>query len=400
MSYFDITETSVPIAAEDKYLIFAFGTGRSLCPHSNHAEHLGSMVWRLQSQFGQITPVFDLRGLEGYDDDIDMFIRSVGGDNSYILLGHQEIEAGWEYNLRRKGLIPILTKGDAYASAQLELQLFDSACEYYLDPDFIDPFLQEKGYNFSYNEIRDMAFDAQFADLYDFIYSIHRHSLLIEFTMSFAHDHIEVVPYHSHAIHEVETKNEIVIVGRPAIIAKTTGAVFSEEIAKFEYLINNPGTKERHIQRFLELHPQFLRGLNYENIYPQIVLERDEDGPLRPDFILEPFKDAFCDILDLKLPSQNLFVGRKDRATLASALHEVAAQLREYAAYFEQEKYRKMVYEKYGLRLYKPRLIAIVGRDMKQLAKAEFRRALTQYDNLQFMTFDELLRHTKRRMLI
>ena len=33
MSSFDITETSVPIAAEDKYLIFSFGTGSSLCPH-------------------------------------------------------------------------------------------------------------------------------------------------------------------------------------------------------------------------------------------------------------------------------------------------------------------------------------------------------------------------------
>jgi hypothetical protein len=354
------------------------------------------MISRLQSQFGQITPVFDLRGLEGYDDDIDMFIKSVGGNNSHVLLGRREIKSGWEHNLIQKGLIPIRTKGAAYTSAQLPIELFDSDGEFYFD--FV---VQEMvGYGSSYDEIADASWEAQFADLCKFISSIHRHSLLLEFAMSLTHDHIEVVPYHSHAIHEVETKSNIVIVGRPSIIAKTTGAVFSKEIAGFEYLINNPDTKERHIQQFLESHPQFLQGLNYENIYPQIVLERDEDGPLRPDFILEPFEDAFCDILDLKLPTQKLFVGRKDRATLASALHEVAAQLREYAAYFEQEKYRRMVYEKYGLRLYKPRLIAIVGRDMRQMAKAEFRRALTQYDNLQLMTFDELLRHAKRRMLI
>ena len=63
---------------------------------------------------------------------------------------------------------------------------------------------------------------------------------------------------------------------------------------------------------------------------------------------------------------------------LAAGLHEVAAQLREYAAYFEQSKYQKFVEEKYGLRVYKPRLIAIVGRDMKQMTDDQFRRAMTE----------------------
>jgi hypothetical protein len=237
-------------------------------------------------------------------------------------------------------------------------------------------------------------------ELADFVRSIHQHSLLVEFAMALEGNQLTLTPYHGHAIHNIDNGDKEVLVGRPATIAERTAAVFTTQISEFERLINAPDTQERHLQAFLEQHPNFLRGLNYENIYPQLVLERDGQGSLKPDFILEPYADSFCDILDIKLPSQNLIVGRKDRATLAAGLHEVAAQLREYAAYFEERKYQKFVQDKYGIRLYRPRLIAIVGRDMKQMNDQEFRRAMTMYENLQIMTFDELLRHARRRLLI
>jgi hypothetical protein len=58
-------------------------------------------------------------------------------------------------------------------------------------------------------------------------------------------------------------------------------------------------------------------------------------------------------------------------AGCAWPIGQVIAQLREYAAYFEQEKYRKFVRDKYGLKIYRPRLIALVGRDMREMEKAE-----------------------------
>jgi Domain of unknown function (DUF4263) len=396
MPEFDVSESSIPVAAEDRYLIFSFGKGHLLCPHINHAIHLGEMVYQLRQDLDQVIPIFDLRGLEGYYNDIDNFIRCVGGDQSYVILGKDECDVGWEEMLEEQGLTPILAKGDNLGKHFLNVEYFDCELEAY-DHAF-DTAIQYQ--ELSYNDAMEARSDAQFNDLKDFILKIHRHSLLTEFTMSINGEKIQVIPYHSHAIHEVETIPSKVIIGRPGIIANTTGAVFSDEIREFETLINSNDAKELRIQRFLESHPNFLKGLNYENIYPQIILERDDDGSLRPDFILEPYDDAFCDILDIKLPTQKIFTGRKDRATLAAGLHEVGAQLREYASYFEQEKYRKLVREKYGLRVYKPRLIAIVGRDMKQMTEPQFRRALTVYDNLQFMTFDELLQHAKRRILI
>jgi hypothetical protein len=241
----------------------------------------------------------------------------------------------------------------------------------------------------------------QSALIHGFLRNLHQNSLLAEYVITLAGDKVSCSPYHASGMHYAETKNDsTLLLGRPAVFAHRTNAVFSAEISSFERLINTSDVKESQLQKFLEAHPSFLRGLNYSNIYPQLVLERDDNTPLKPDFILEPLDDGWCDILDLKLPTQPIIVGRKDRATLAAGISEVISQLREYAAYFEQDKYRKWVKEKYGLRVYRPRLIAVVGRDMRTMEEAEIRRAMTAYENLHIMTFDQLANHAKNRLLI
>jgi len=234
-----------------------------------------------------------------------------------------------------------------------------------------------------------------------FLTGLHRHSLLVEFSMQIEGDRLRCVPYHSHAIHGITTaRSSQLLVGRPGVIACTTATVLADEISQLERLLNDPSTREHDIQRFFEAHPNFLRGINYKHIYPQLVLQRDDGTRLIPDFILEPYDDEWCDILDIKLPRQKILVGRKDRATLAAGIHKVAAQLREYSAYFEQDKYRRFVRQKYGLRVHRPRLIALVGRDLVQMDSTEVRRAMTAYDGLDVMTFDKLIRHARSRMLI
>ena len=228
-----------------------------------------------------------------------------------------------------------------------------------------------------------------------------RNSMLTEFALCYDGDRISCVPYHSNALHEVEMpKGGQLVMARPAVIANSIGAVFTHELAILENLLNQPSTKEKHLQRFLEEHPTFLKNLNYSDVYSQVVLEKDNGERLRPDFILESFTGGWCDILDIKLPVQPIVNGRRDRKSLAAGIHEVVAQLREYAAYFEEEKYRKRVADKYGLKVYMPRMIAVVGRDMKGMETEQIRRALTQYPDCRIMTFDELIRHSRSRLLI
>ena len=392
-------DTTIYIAAEDRFLIFPLGRYlHQTCPTSMILGDFRDMLKDALGPQDSITPIFDFRGICAYPTDIREFTQlfSLGGMAPHVLVSEGQVSSGAAGYLGGHGLITIRTKGEPTSGHAFEMS------EYVGDISYSDVArgVLSKGAYMALDDPRGWGYRFMCAELAGVIHSIHRQSLLVEFTMSLVRDRITLSPYHSHAIHEIETRHETVLVGRPAIIAQKTGAVFSPEIAEFERLINDPDTKERHLQVFLEQHPNFLKGLNYENIYPQLVLERDDDGGLKPDFILEPFADGFCDILDIKLPSQKVVVGGKNRKHLAAGLHEVAAQLREYATYFEQDKYRKFVHQKYGLRLYWPRLIAIVGRDMKQMKDEQIRRAMTDYVDLQFMTFDELVRHARRRLLI
>ena len=399
-----VSDQPISIAVEDRFLIFTFGMHDGMFPApSNDLELLGNLLTHLSSTGCPITPVFDLRCVEDIYNDVDDFLNCVAGETANVLLNEGQMDRDW---LEAKGIVALRSGATSYAHHELDWNSHVRSCDDIANDLILQSILQSecnpmtKRGRKMWAECHRRALNDYAPRFLSFLEPIRTQSLLVEYVMSSRANQIELAPYHSHAIHEVETPNNSVLIGRPAAIAQSTMATFSHEISEFDRLINDPDTRERHLQTFLEEHPNFLRGLNYQDIYPQIVLERDDDGPLMPDFILEPFDDSFCDILDLKLPSQNLFVGRKDRATLAAAIHEVAAQLREYAAYFEQDRHRKFVRDKYGLRVYRPRLIAVVGRDMKQMQDEQFRRAITQYVDLQVMTFDELLVHSKRRLLV
>jgi hypothetical protein len=227
-------------------------------------------------------------------------------------------------------------------------------------------------------DLRDDLEDAVVRGYLDAIlWHCQRQSLLVEFAMQVVPGGISFVPYHASALYPVENPREdSIVVARPGILASKLNLVFSAEISEFELLINKPGVREREIQAFLESHKEFLRGLNYRDVYPQVVLERENGRKLIPDFILEPAEGEFCDLLDLKLPSVRLVAGRDRRLTLAAALHEAAAQLREYSAYFEEEKHRRWVQEQYGLKVYRPKLMVVVGRDPSHLDSEELRSGI------------------------
>jgi hypothetical protein len=141
-------------------------------------------------------------------------------------------------------------------------------------------------------------------------------------------------------------------------------------------------------------------GYGYNRIYPQVILQRDDGTSLRPDFILEPVGNNWCDILDIKLPDKSVVVGGRDRKRFSASVEELIAQLREYAAYFEDSRLARRIEEIYGIKCYKPRLIGIIGRDPFIEDERQFRRLATQYTDVDVLTFDRLLEIAKSRPLI
>jgi hypothetical protein len=468
-----ISETNVPLAAEDRFLIVSIREAMALCPRADDAAALGEAIRAAKPLLGNLIPVFDLRGLPQIYNDVDAFIDQVAcwNEESHILLSPDTAkDVDFNYYAKRRGFNILSVEGRAYKTKLFDLNCLNSDVERLDNPidalrrsieakftnydnvdenlaiDYDPPSLEMLKHALTLDELLRLVrgsfpkkiwsgFDAgEFAQsihtffprlqeslshkddgervhetefylgsaiLHSFLRQLNSNSLLVEFVMTTDGQAVTCSPYHGSAIHTIERPNTFdVLLGRPAVLAAKTQILFSQEIEAFQRLLNESTTRERHLQKFLEDHPNFLSGLNYSNVYPQLVLEREDGSQLKPDFILEPYDDEWCDILDIKLPSQSLIVGTKDRATLAAGIHEVVAQLREYAAFFEQDKHRTFVREKYGLQIYKPRLIAVVGRDIRQMTDPQIRRAMTAYSDVRIMTFDQLVRHAQTRMLL
>lgn len=136
-----------------------------------------------------------------------------------------------------------------------------------------------------------------------------------------------------------------------------------DRLEELEYLINNY-SKEKDFQNFFEKYPDLLLktfGPKYTNIHSQIVLKQ-EDSNIVPDFLLERIDDGFCDILDLKLSNHNLRKKLRSHLSFKEIIYSVVSQLETYRNYFDDSINRNLFFEKYKLKSFRPKTIAIIGR--------------------------------------
>lgn len=189
------------------------------------------------------------------------------------------------------------------------------------------------------------------------------------------------------------------IVAAPYVIADTTRTYLKEEIEEFEYLVNSPKCSELAIQKFLESHPKFLLGQQYETLHPHVILERGDEGPLIPDFLLQPFGKRFCDVMDLKLPTTRLVVGKRNRERFSAVIAEASAQLRRYRDYFEDPHRRDSVLEEYGITAYRPRLAVVVGKKVEIDDEILYKQMQDGISGIELITYEDLLTRAKKFLL-
>jgi hypothetical protein len=136
-----------------------------------------------------------------------------------------------------------------------------------------------------------------------------------------------------------------------------------QAVEELETLINEKNVREEDLQEFFEKNQEFILNDQYKKAHSKVVLQKDKQGTLVPDFILEPYNpERLCDILDLKLPSAKVWILKKNRPRFSYAVLEAVAQLREYSQFFEEEDNRSKILQEYGLLAYKPKLFVIIGR--------------------------------------
>jgi hypothetical protein len=98
-------------------------------------------------------------------------------------------------------------------------------------------------------------------------------------------------------------------------------AVTPDELLELEDLINDRHLTEQDLQRFFELHPQFLRLWDHREVFPQVYLTREDDGPLIPDFLLLDRELQRSLVVDLKLPNAKTVTVRKNRERFSALLN-------------------------------------------------------------------------------
>jgi hypothetical protein len=102
----------------------------------------------------------------------------------------------------------------------------------------------------------------------------------------------------------------------------------------------------------------------------------------------------------LKLPSEQVVIGPNSHAAQAAAITKAAGQLRNYAAYFDDRDAAAKIEKNLGIRCYRPKLTVVIGRDPSRFDAEEQRRALTAQPDLRVLTYDDLLRAARHRLLL
>lgn len=196
---------------------------------------------------------------------------------------------------------------------------------------------------------------------------------------------------------ELKTPAGILLPTAPYVIIRRISLLWRQQLEEFEELLNDSKSSEAQYQEFFETYPQLLMGTEYRMVLPRPILEREEQGSLIPDFFLQPLEKRFADIFDLKLPTERLIVGTKDRLRFSGAVQEAVAQVREYRDYFEDPRRRRNVEKKYGLTAYRPVVAVIIGRKPENLEEEKLKQieeSLPPY--LRIINYDQLLARMRR----
>ena len=118
-----------------------------------------------------------------------------------------------------------------------------------------------------------------------------------------------------------------------------------------------------------------------------------------PDFLLQPFGKRFCDVMDLKLPTTRLVVGKRNRERFSAVIAEASAQLRRYRDYFEDPHRRDSVLEEYGITAYRPRLAVVVGKKVEIDDEILYKQMQDGISGIELITYEDLLTRAKKFLL-
>jgi hypothetical protein len=177
------------------------------------------------------------------------------------------------------------------------------------------------------------------------------------------------------------------------------GLFTPDEIAELEDLLRNPKASEKDFQKFFEAHPHFFRRWDYREVYSQVYLTRQDQGPLVPDFILTNPELQEATIVELKLPKPKLIRRQENRDRFADAVMGTRSQLLEYRDWFEDKGNRKKLIGKVNMEIFRPRLAVVIGRSADFRCAFDRQKLAARTSDIDVVTYDDVVACARRRMV-
>ena len=168
---------------------------------------------------------------------------------------------------------------------------------------------------------------------------------------------------------------------------------FTEELDKFESLLST-AEKEEDIQKFLKEHIWIL-GAEYLYSQPIQNVSQFAFEDSKFDFFLQRF-DTFFDIIEIKLPRTELFVGATDsNRTNVSRAMPMSAKLGQAISqiihYLEITTYKKdSLATEDKINVYKPRGIIIIGKTLNNQDRNRLKSVSSHLVNIEILSYDML----------
>ena len=222
-----------------------------------------------------------------------------------------------------------------------------------------------------------------------------------EYMLTLQEDRLVLRP--ASALHAFMMESGVGTAERGAVISRlqqTYMGTHASRILELEDLVNHPNPSEAELQAFFERNPSMFRFSGAVDVFPQVYLTREDDGPLIPDFILVDRAVQQATVLDLKLPTKKVAVGTTNRRRYSSAVAEARAQLQLYQEWFDQPSNRQVLRDRFGLEIYRPRLAVVIGRRTGFASELERQLLRSRVPEPELLTYDDILDRASQRLML
>ena len=178
-----------------------------------------------------------------------------------------------------------------------------------------------------------------------------------------------------------------------------------DAIKQFTNLLQAGPNPELTLHEFLDRHPQFLYGFEYERHFSEIYQRWLLEAPgkdQRLDFLLVPRKSlpgVQPKILEIKkdIPA---ILERKEHAGFVHKVCQAVNQVRDYKRLFQEEAHRQDLQRRTGVNISVPRLAVLIGRFPDRLQIPVFLNRRSELLDVEIVTYDELIMNRKATLSI